>query len=116
MNQKTCVFCRILRREVPAKLVYENDQVLAFEDVNPVAPVHVLIIPKEHIGSINEISPLHDGLMGQMVTVAKEIARKQNIHETGFRLVINNGVDVGQSVFHLHMHVMGGRAMAWPPG
>ncbi|MCG6553461.1 MAG: histidine triad nucleotide-binding protein [Candidatus Magnetominusculus sp. LBB02] len=111
-----CLFCRIARKEIPAKIVYEDGLVLAFEDVNPQAPVHVLVIPKKHISTSLEISDKDDALIGYMVQAANKIARERGIAERGFRMVMNCNKDAGQSVFHIHMHVLGGRLLQWPPG
>ena len=112
------IFSRIIRKEIPAKIVFENDKVLAFNDINPQAPVHVLIIPKTtEIESAGDIDPeIHSGLLGALYDAANNIAKDLGISESGFRLVINNGADAGQEVPHLHMHLLGGRKMNWPPG
>jgi len=109
-----CLFCRIVRKEIPAKLVHESDDCVAFRDIDPQAPVHVLIIPREHSASLNEISD--PALVGRLALVAAEIARAEGIAESGYRTVINTNRDAGQTVSHLHLHLLGGRGMSWPPG
>ena len=111
-----CIFCRIAAREIPASLVYEDDQLLAFGDVNPQAPVHVLIIPREHIPSLSHLDSSHDQLVGRALRLAAELAKGKGLGESGYRVVVNSGPDAGQSVGHLHFHTLGGRAMGWPPG
>lgn len=109
-----CIFCKIARKEVPADLVYEDQDVVAFRDINPQAPTHILIIPRAHLGNV---ASLESGTeIGHMVLVAARIAREQGIEESGYRLVLNAGPQAGESVPHLHLHLMGGRQMAWPPG
>lgn len=109
-----CLFCRIVRGEIPATLVAQNDACVAFRDINPQAPVHVLVIPREHVASLDA---LDDGrLLGSVGLLAAEIARAEGIAATGYRTVINTGSDAGQSVAHLHMHLLGGRSLKWPPG
>jgi histidine triad (HIT) family protein len=110
------LFERIATREIPAEIVFEEEDFLAFRDVHPQAPVHVLIVPKRGIPRIAETSAEDAALLGRMLVAAPEIARKVGVGESGFRLVINNGRDAGESVPHLHIHLLGGRAMQWPPG
>jgi histidine triad (HIT) family protein len=110
------IFAKIIRKEIPATVVYEDDRVLAFRDVNPKAPVHILIVPKKDIARVSEASAADEPLLGHLLTVAAEIARKEGIDGTGYRLVINKGAHAGESVAHLHLHLLGGRPMAWPPG
>ncbi len=111
------IFKKIIDREIPADIVYENEQVLAFRDINPQAPVHILIIPKEEIPTVREISgEKHAGLLAAMFDAANEIAKNEGISKDGFRLVINCDKNGGQEVYHLHMHLLGGRRMQWPPG
>jgi len=110
------IFEKIAAREIPAKIVHETDDFLAFHDVNPQAPVHVLIVPKRHIPRIAEASTGDAELLGRMLIASREIAQKLGVAESGYRLVINNGRDGGETVPHLHMHLLGGRHMAWPPG
>jgi len=116
MTHPDCIFCKILRSEIPAKFVAESDTVVAFSDVNPMAPTHILIVPKEHIASVNELDDKHKHLVGEMTILAKKLAAENHVDKSGFRLVMNTGAGAGQSVFHLHMHLLGGRAMSWPPG
>ena len=110
------IFQKIIDREIPASIVYEDDQVLAFRDINAQAPVHVLIVPKKNIPRIAEAAPEDHKLLGHLLLKAAEVAEKLGLSKSGYRLVINNGPDGGESVPHLHCHIMGGRAMAWPPG
>jgi histidine triad (HIT) family protein len=109
-----CLFCRIVRKEIPATLVAETDRCIAFRDINPQAPVHVVIIPREHVASLNEARDAD--LIGSLSLLAADIARTEGIAEAGYRTVINTNRDAGQTVFHVHLHLLGGRAMAWPPG
>lgn len=111
-----CLFCRIVDGSVPAKKVYEDDQLLAFEDINPQAPMHALVIPKAHIATINDLTPEHDRLIGAMLRRAATLARERGFDASGYRTVFNCNAQAGQTVFHLHLHVLGGRALAWPPG
>ena len=110
------VFARILRKEIPAKVVHEDERCLAFHDIAPQAPTHVLVLPKQPLISIDGAKPADAALLGHLLLVAAEIARKQNLAKEGYRIVINTGGNGGQSVFHLHVHILGGRALAWPPG
>jgi len=110
------LFEKIIAREIPADIVYEDDLVLAFNDINPQAPMHVLVIPKKPIPRIAEAEPEDHQVLGHLLLKAREIAADLGLHENGFRLVINNGKDGGESVPHLHLHILGGRSMAWPPG
>jgi len=109
-----CIFCRIARREIPSNIVYESDDCVAFRDVNPQAPVHVLVVPREHVSSLNETSDA--ALVGRLSLVAAELAKREGIAESGYRTVINTNHDAGQTVFHIHLHLLGGRPMGWPPG
>ena len=111
-----CLFCRIVRREIPASTVYEDDAVLAFKDINPQAPAHVLVIPKRHIESLNTLQPTDDQIVGEVVRRAALIAKELGVSASGFRTVFNTNKDAGQTVFHIHLHLLGGRNMAWPPG
>jgi histidine triad (HIT) family protein len=112
----SCLFCRILEKEIPSKAIYENDLVYAFEDINPQAPVHVLIIPKKHIASLNELSAADNEALIAVFDAAKKIALDKGVAETGYRTVFNVNRDGGMAVAHLHLHLLGGRAMTWPPG
>lgn len=116
MSEKNCLFCRIIAGEIPSTKVHEDDQTYAFTDIDPQAPTHVLIIPKEHIESLNEIGKGDEALLGRLLRLAPKIANQLGIAESGFRAVINTGENGGKSVDHLHVHVLGGRPMAWPPG
>jgi histidine triad (HIT) family protein len=111
-----CLFCRIIAREIPATLVHEDDRVVAFADINPQAPTHVLVVPRRHIASLNELTAEDDALVGELVRRAASIARERGLSAGGFRTVFNTNRDAGQTVFHLHLHLLGGRAMGWPPG
>jgi histidine triad (HIT) family protein len=111
----SCLFCKIVSGDIPAKRLYEDDRVLAFPDINPQAPVHILIIPKQHLASHAHATPEDAAMLGHLISAAGEIARAQNL-ANGYRLVINTGPDGGQTVDHLHIHLLGGRPMAWPPG
>jgi histidine triad (HIT) family protein len=109
-----CLFCRIVRREIPAKIVHETDETLAFADINPQAPLHVLVIPKQHVASLNEAADA--ATIGRLSLAAAEIARREGVAESGYRTVINTNRDAGQTVFHVHLHLLGGRRLGWPPG
>lgn len=111
-----CLFCRIIRKELPSRPVYEDDLVYAFEDINAQAPVHILVIPKEHIPSLAETPAGREELLGRLLMVARDIAREKDIAGSGYRLVLNTGRDSGQAVGHIHFHLLGGRRMSWPPG
>lgn len=111
-----CLFCKIGSGQIPAKIVMQDDEVLAFDDLNPQAPVHVLVIPKRHVAGLNDAGADNRALLGRLLEVAALMAQQKGIAETGYRVVVNQGRDGGQSVFHLHLHVLGGRRMAWPPG
>ncbi|HEY5649410.1 MAG TPA: histidine triad nucleotide-binding protein [Nitrospiria bacterium] len=111
-----CLFCKIVQKEIPAKILYEDDAVLVFDDINPQAPVHSLIIPKTHVASLDDTALSDSSLLGKLLQTARDQARARKIHSSGFRTVINSGADGGQTVSHLHVHLLGGRAMGWPPG
>ena len=111
-----CLFCKIVRREIPGKIVFEDEEMLAFEDINQQAPTHVLVIPKRHIESLDVLEAGDDGLVGAIVRRAAAIARERGISAGGYRTVFNTNRDAGQTVFHIHMHVLGGRRLGWPPG
>lgn len=110
-----CLFCKIALGEIPATKIYEDASCIAFSDIHPQAPVHLLVIPRHHISSLSEVTKAEQELLGHLVLVATELAKQQDLAK-GFRIVINTGVDGGQTVHHLHLHLMGGRAMHWPPG
>jgi histidine triad (HIT) family protein len=111
-----CLFCRIVRKELPARIVFENERLLAFEDIRPRAPVHVLIIPKDHFASLDDAPEGSEALLGEILLRARALAREKGVGETGYRIVLNTGRDSGQEVFHIHFHVLGGRPLHWPPG
>lgn len=111
-----CLFCRIVAGEIPSAKVFEDEQLVAFRDVNPQAPLHVLIVPRAHIARLTDLGPERDALVGEMVRRAAAIATEHGVAERGFRTVFNCNSDAGQSVFHIHLHVLGGRTLAWPPG
>jgi len=111
-----CLFCKILDNEIPADIVYESDTALAFRDINPQAPTHVLIIPRKHISTINDLEADDEQLVGTLFTAAREIAAAEGVSEEGYRVVMNCNAGAGQSVFHVHMHMLGGRGLSWPPG
>ena len=115
MTQPDCLFCKIVRREIPAALLFENDDVLAFNDINAQAPSHVLVIPKRHVTSLDDLGDSDGGLAGALLLGAQRAARERGL-AAGYRTVINTGGDAGQSVAHVHVHVLGGRHLKWPPG
>jgi histidine triad (HIT) family protein len=112
----TCLFCKIAEKTIPAMIVHEDDQTLAFDDIHPQAPVHTLVIPKRHVASIQDLGETDQPLLARLLLVCTKIAKDKGLADPGFRLVANTGRDGGQTVFHLHFHVMGGRHMGWPPG
>lgn len=111
-----CLFCRIAAGEIPARKVYEDDDLLAFEDINPQAPMHVLVIPKVHVATLNDLTPAHEPLVGAMVRAAAHLAGERGFAASGFRTIFNCNAAAGQTVFHIHLHVLGGRTLGWPPG
>ncbi|HEV7666862.1 MAG TPA: histidine triad nucleotide-binding protein [Chloroflexota bacterium] len=111
-----CLFCKIVDGQIPAAIVFQTDQVTAFRDINPQLPTHVLVVPNEHIANTEALSPEHDQLVGAVVRAAREVAAREGLSERGYRAVINTGPDANNSVAHLHLHVVGGRPMTWPPG
>ena len=113
---RPCLFCRIRDGEIPAKKVFEDEKALAFEDINPQAPTHVLVIPREHVPTLNDLTPEHDALVGHLMRVGARIAKERGHAEPGWRAVFNCNAGAGQTVFHIHMHVLGGRKFRWPPG
>lgn len=116
MTDDRCLFCRIVGGDIPADVVYETEDVLAFRDIAPKAPTHVLVIPKRHVASLGEAADDDGALLGKVLLAARDVARAEGIDETGFRAVANTGEDGGQTVHHLHVHVLGGRGLGWPPG
>ena len=113
---KDCIFCKVAKKEVPAKIVFENDDLVAFEDLHPQAPVHILLIPKKHIPTLDKIDTEDQALLGKLIWAAKELAVQKKIAKNGFRLILNSNPDGGQLVYHIHLHLLGGRQMHWPPG
>lgn len=116
MSDDSCLFCRIVGGEIPADVVLETERVLAFRDIDPKAPTHVLVIPKKHLASLGEAEDDDRSLLGDVMLVARDVARAEGVAESGFRVVANTGDDGGQAVHHLHVHVLGGRSLTWPPG
>ena len=112
----SCLFCRIAAGEIPAQILHATDRVLAFRDINPAAPTHVLLIPREHVSRMSELEDRHAETLADLFQAAAHLARAEGVERTGWRIVVNEGADAGQSVFHLHLHLLGGRALAWPPG
>jgi histidine triad (HIT) family protein len=111
-----CLFCRVVAKTIPAKVVHEDDQTLAFDDIHPQAPVHTLVIPKRHVVSIQDLGESDQALLAQLLLTCRKVANDKGLADSGFRLVANTGRHGGQTVFHLHFHVLGGRHLAWPPG
>ena len=111
-----CLFCRIAAGEIPASIVYQDDQLVAFKDINPQAPMHVLIVPRRHISRLNDLSAADDALVGEMIRRAAALARENGYADQGYRTVFNTNADAGQTVFHIHLHVLAGRGLMWPPG
>jgi histidine triad (HIT) family protein len=116
VSDTSCLFCRIVAREIPAEILRESDRVLAFRDIDPKAPTHILLIPKEHLESLADIEDGHGAMLADIAQAATHLARTEGVDQTGWRLVSNVGPDAGQAVFHLHFHLLGGRPMGWPPG
>lgn len=116
MMSDSCIFCRIARGEIPARMAYEGDDVVAFHDIDPKAPVHILVIPRRHIPSVNALEPGDAEGVGRLYLVAQELAKSTGVAESGYRLVMNTGPDAGQSVDHIHLHLLAGRSLHWPPG
>lgn len=111
-----CLFCRIIKGEIPAKIIYQDDHVAAFEDINPQAPNHLLVVPQKHIATLNDLHSEDNELIGHMVQTAKMLAKQLNIADDGYRVVMNCNAGAGQTVFHIHLHLLGGRQFVWPPG
>jgi histidine triad (HIT) family protein len=111
-----CLFCKIAAGQVPATVVYQDDRLVAFKDVNPQAPMHVLIVPRRHVATLNDLADGDDALVGEMIRRAAALAREQGYGDRGYRTVFNCNADAGQTVFHIHLHVLGGRKLSWPPG
>jgi len=113
---QACIFCRIIKHEAPGRIVYEDESVLAIEDLHPQAPVHLLVIPRRHLAALSDTKADDEQLLGRVLLVAAQLARQRGLESRGYRVVINNGAGAGQSVFHLHVHLLGGRVFHWPPG
>lgn len=113
---ENCIFCKIIKRKIPSSIVFEDEKIVAFNDINPQAPVHLLIIPKEHYASLNDLPQEKKGILSDLLLKARQIAKEKGIAQTGYRLVLNTERDSGQEVFHIHLHLLGGRRMNWPPG
>ena len=116
MANDKCLFCRILAGEIPAKKVHEDQDAVAFEDINPQAPTHILVIPRRHIASLNDLSDGDADTIGRVIVRASQIARENHLQKDGYRLVVNHGDAAGQTVYHIHVHILGGRRFSWPPG
>jgi histidine triad (HIT) family protein len=111
-----CLFCRIVGGTIPATIVYRDEQVTAFRDIQPQAPVHVLVVPNQHVGAVNDLDAAHEGVVGHLMRATKLVAQQEGVGESGFRLVVNMGPDAMMTVPHLHVHLLGGRKLGWPPG
>lgn len=111
-----CIFCKIIRKEIPTSMVFEDEKMIAFNDINPQAPIHILLIPREHFASLNDIPEEKKGILSHLLLKASQIAREKGIAEKGYRIVLNTESDSGQEVYHIHLHLLGGRWMNWPPG
>jgi len=116
MSEQDCLFCKIVSGDIPADIIYESDSAIAFCDINPQAPTHVLVIPRKHIATINDLEESDKETVGSLYLAAKEIARDEGIADDGYRAVMNCNAGAGQTVFHIHLHVLGGRSLTWPPG
>lgn len=116
MSNNNCLFCKIVGGEIPANIIHNDELSIAFEDINPQAPVHVLVVPRAHMDSLDDASRRDEASLGHLLRVAARIANERGLADSGYRTVINTGAGAGQSVFHLHVHVLGGRALGWPPG
>ncbi len=112
----SCLFCRIIAREIPASIVYEDERIIAFNDINPQASTHVLVVPKRHIATLNDLQEADDALVGELVRRAASIARERGVDAAGYRTLFNTNREAGQTVFHIHLHLIGGRSLGWPPG
>ena len=111
-----CIFCKIINKEIPASIVFEDEKIIAFNDINPQAPIHILLIPREHFTSLNDILEEKKNILSHLLLKARQIAQEKGIAEKGYRIVLNTEKDSGQEVFHIHFHLLGGRRMHWPPG
>jgi histidine triad (HIT) family protein len=112
----SCIFCKIIAGDIPSKRVFEDDQCIALRDINPIAPTHLLVVPKRHIETMNDLQQADELLAGHLLRIGAQLAHTERIDGSGYRLVFNTNRDAGQTVFHIHLHVMGGRSMEWPPG
>ena len=112
----SCIFCKIKNKEIPSKIVFEDERIIAFNDANPQAPVHILLVPKEHFASLNDIPEEKKDVLSHLLLKARQIAQQEGISKNGYRIVLNTEKDSGQEVFHIHFHLLGGREMTWPPG
>jgi histidine triad (HIT) family protein len=113
---ENCIFCKIINKEIPASMVFEDEKMIAFNDINPQAPIHILLIPREHFASLNDIPEEKKDILSHLLLKARQIAQEKEIAEKGYRIVLNTEKDSGQEVFHIHFHLLGGRRMHWPPG
>lgn len=111
-----CIFCNIINGKMPANIIYEDEEVVAFQDIAPKAPVHILIVPRKHIETINDLEPTAAELVGKIILVAQKLAKQEGIEKSGYRLVFNCNRDAGQAIYHIHLHLLGGRRFGWPPG
>lgn len=111
-----CLFCRIVTGDIPAKIVREDEHAIAFEDISPQAPTHVLVVPRRHVATLNDLTPADEVLVGHLVALARDIAHERGHADAGYRTVFNCNADAGQTVFHIHLHLLGGRTLSWPPG
>ena len=116
MSEQDCLFCKILAGEIPADIVYESDEAIGFRDINPQAPTHVVIIPRQHIATINDLDSGNESVVGSLFLAAKKIAAEEGLADDGYRVVMNCNAAAGQTVFHIHLHLLGGRTLGWPPG
>ena len=116
MAEQNCIFCKIVAGEIPSQKIYEDERAFAFRDINPHAPTHALVIPRSHIATLDAAGEADEALLGHLLRVAAQVAHSEGHAEGGFRTVINNGADAGQTVFHIHVHLLGGRRLTWPPG
>ena len=116
MAEQNCIFCKIVAGEIPSQKIYEDERAFAFRDINPQAPTHALVIPRAHVASLMEADESHEALLGHLLLVAARVARDGGLAEAGYRTVINTGAEAGQTVFHIHVHLLGGRRLTWPPG
>jgi len=115
MSENNCLFCKVVSKEIPSQIEYEDNEIIAFDDINPQAPTHIQIIPKKHIERVADASESDTELLGKLILIARKIAAQRTL-EKGYRIVVNNGAQAGQTVFHLHVHLLGGRRFTWPPG